>query len=394
MRAVAHLIRRGRLLWVTYLVAAVIVSLQQWWLSQPEDRFTHYNNYQIFIHAFHHLKAQQDLYVLYLDQHWDFYKYSPTFAVLMAPFAALPALPGLIIWNLLNASVLLLGIRSLPLPQARWIFFGWYVLIEAITSMQNTQTNALIAGLLLLAFSTNERAKPWATTLFITLTLYIKLFGAAAYLLVLFSTRRLTFVVAAVCWFAVFFTIPLLIVPFDYLFKQYGSWLQLLQQDYAGSQGISIAGILYRWWGWLPDKIGILLIGTALLSLPLLIRDHYADVAGRAAMFSAWMLWMILFNHKAESATYIIAVSGATLWLLMQPWNFLNRSLAVILFAFTILASTDWIPRIVRQQFFEPYVIKAIPCLIIWLWIVALLYRKLFMNWRRSLRQLQNTPPG
>ncbi len=388
------MIRQGRVLWVTYLIAATIVSLQQWLLTQPEDRFSHYNNYKIFIHSFHHLKAQQDLYVLYLDQHWDFFKYSPTFAALMAPFAALPELPGLILWNLLNACVLLFGIWSLPLPHARWIFFGWYVLIEAITSMQNAQTNALIAGLLLLAFSTNERAKPWATTLFITFTFYIKLFGAAAYLLVLFSKRRMAFVMTSVFWVVILFAIPLTIVPLDYLLKQYGSWWQLLQQDYAGSQGISVAGILYRWWGWLLEKIWILSFGTALLLLPLLIRENYADVTGRAAVFSALMLWMILFNHKAESATYIIAVSGATLWLLMQPWNFLNRSLAVILFVFTILASTDWIPRFIRQQFFEPYVIKAVPCLIIWLWIVALLYWRPCINRRRPLHPLQKTPPG
>jgi hypothetical protein len=45
-----------------------------------------YNNYIIFKQSFTHLYNHQDLYGAYSSEYWDLYKYTPTFAVLMAPF--------------------------------------------------------------------------------------------------------------------------------------------------------------------------------------------------------------------------------------------------------------------------------------------------------------------
>lgn len=43
--------------------------------------YNRYNNYTIFEKSFHHLKNNQDLYVLYPQEHFDLYKYTPTFSV-------------------------------------------------------------------------------------------------------------------------------------------------------------------------------------------------------------------------------------------------------------------------------------------------------------------------
>jgi hypothetical protein len=49
-----------------------------------------YNVYVIFKQAFFHLIAQKNLYILYPHEHWDLYKYSPTFALFIVLLAYLP----------------------------------------------------------------------------------------------------------------------------------------------------------------------------------------------------------------------------------------------------------------------------------------------------------------
>lgn len=41
-----------------------------------------YNNYVIFKMSFPHLVNNEDLYIVQPEEHWDLYKYTPTFAVL------------------------------------------------------------------------------------------------------------------------------------------------------------------------------------------------------------------------------------------------------------------------------------------------------------------------
>src|SRR4051794_1450832 len=48
------------------------------------------NNFLISRAAFEHLRAARDLYAAYPAEHADLFKYTPTFALLFAPFARLP----------------------------------------------------------------------------------------------------------------------------------------------------------------------------------------------------------------------------------------------------------------------------------------------------------------
>src|SRR6478672_13962051 len=68
------------------------------------------NNFLIFRSAFDHLRSGADLYALHPTEHGDLFKYSPTFALFMAPFRALPYTPALLIWNLLNVLLIYLGL--------------------------------------------------------------------------------------------------------------------------------------------------------------------------------------------------------------------------------------------------------------------------------------------
>jgi hypothetical protein len=94
---------------IFYGLLVLVVSLQSW-LLEPKIinglLYYHYNNYVIFKQSFFHLINNQDLYSLYVNEQRDLFKYSPTFSLLFAPLAILPDIIGLILWNALNAFLL------------------------------------------------------------------------------------------------------------------------------------------------------------------------------------------------------------------------------------------------------------------------------------------------
>ena len=82
---------------VVWIVAVVVASLQA--------GARHNNNFEIFRTSWDNLVAGRNLYVASVN-HQDFFKYSPTFALLFAPFAILPFTAGVLLWNAVNAGAL------------------------------------------------------------------------------------------------------------------------------------------------------------------------------------------------------------------------------------------------------------------------------------------------
>ena len=189
------------------MLLALSATLQSYYGSPTifnDLEYTAYNNYLIFKQSFFHLIEGKDLFILYPKEHWDLYKYSPTFSLMMAPLAILPDVVGLFIWNLLNALVLFFGIKKLQLP-ARFkgiefskisMFIILFVGLELMTSLQNEQSNGLLAGLIILAFVFLEKEKIWLGTLCITLTFYIKIFGIVAFALFLVYPQKGKFILS------------------------------------------------------------------------------------------------------------------------------------------------------------------------------------------------------
>ncbi|NJM14947.1 MAG: DUF2029 domain-containing protein [Bacteroidales bacterium] len=183
-------------IFIVYVIFALAASVQSIALGpktyvQGGKEYNHYNNYTIFEKSFHHLKNHQDLYIAYPEEHNDLYKYTPTFSVFFGLFAIFPDWIGLNLWNLANALVLLLAVYSLPrLDNRQKGMVLLIVLIELMTSMQNEQSNALIAGLLVLSFALLENKKYFLATFCTVFTVYIKLFGIVGFALFLFYPKK------------------------------------------------------------------------------------------------------------------------------------------------------------------------------------------------------------
>ncbi|MCY7409525.1 MAG: DUF2029 domain-containing protein [Chitinophagales bacterium] len=356
---------------VVYILLAIIISFQEFLLSKPGDRFTHYNNFIIFRQSFLHLIQNKDLYIAHPDVQYDLFKYSPAFAVFMGAFAYLPMLAGLILWNALNAAVLWFAIKSLPVKnKIVTVSIAWFVVIELITSMQNSQSNVLMAGLLILAFCFLERRNIALATLMICLTVFIKIFGLVAFSLFLLYPEKKKFILWSALWIVLLILLPLMVVSPAQLIFLYKSWYAMLSMDYSGSWGISVMGWLHTWFHFDPPKNVITLLGIAIFCLPLLFYKRFGEEIFRNLFLSSILIWVIIFNHKAESATFIIAVCGIAIWYFMQQRTTLNFILLLLAFIFTMLSPTDLFPPVVRNSFMVPYTMKVFPCILIWLKII------------------------
>jgi hypothetical protein len=81
-------------------------------------------------------------------------------------------------------------------------------------------------------------------------------------------------------------------------------------------------------------------------------------------------VWMVIFNHKAESPTFIIAMAGVAMGYISLAEK--SRSviwLTWIAVIFTSLSTTDIFPQIIQREISIPYAIKVLPCLIFYFFV-------------------------
>ena len=365
-------LRNPQFVFTLYVGVAIIGTLSKYLLEVNVINgieYPRYNNFLIFKHSFNNLIAGKDLYIHHPELFRDLFKYSPTFALLMAPFAILPDLIGLLCWNLLNSLTLYFAISRLPLEgQNSRVYFHWFILIELTTSIQNFQSNALIAGLLIFAFCYLERRNVLLGSLCIILTVYIKLFGAVALILWLFYPEKGKFAAYSILWTMVLFLLPLIVVTPEQFMYLYQSWMNLLVNDYSSFFSLSIMGWLESWFQIKWPRIAVIATGGIVLVMPLIRRGAYGDRQFRLLFLASLMLWMIVFNHKAESPTFIIAMCGIGVWYFAQENRPVHLILLLLAFFFTSLSVTDIVPKYIQDNFFDPYRIKGVPSIVIWFW--------------------------
>lgn len=354
-----------------YLLLAVAVAIQSYHQGITDFGATHYNNYVIFKHSFAHLINGQDLFIHYEKEYFDLYKYSPTFALFMGLFWYLPDLLGLALWNVLNVVLLYWGLKKLPFIKYHHAAIAmWIVLLEMVTSIQNEQSNAMIAGLIIWSFTLLEDKKNIWAALCIVITVYIKLFGIVAFALYLLYPQRWKLVGYTIFWTIFLAVIPLLVCSWDELLMQYQSWGNMLGNDHSASLGYSVMGWFESWFGWLPNKASVVLIGAGIFCLPYLRFSKYNDLRFRLLFLASVLLWIVIFNHKAESPTFVIALSGVAIWFFAGERNILDKVLLFLVLLFTSLASTDLFPKPVRLTYIVPYTLKAVPCILVWVKIM------------------------
>jgi len=346
----------------------VIISTQ---ISPKIGWPTHYNNYLIFKTSFRHLVENKDLYIEHLGDHIDYFKYSPSFAALMLPFAYVPDWIGLPCWNILNALVLASALIHLPFTENRVKApMLALAIIETLTSLQNAQSNALIAGLIIWTFICLERKQIVWAALLVALSIYIKIFGVLGFILFLFYPNKWKAAAWSILWMILIGILPLAFVSVQQLVYLYQSWWNLLSWDVNASVGLSVQGWLTSWFGLDVPKNLLLGIGALVLLLPLLNFKQWETPLFRILYLSAVLIWMVIFNHKAESPTFVIAFSGVLIWAFSQKLNLFQKALFIVCFVLCSLSPTDIFPLYLKQHFVIPLVLKAVPVIAIFVLII------------------------
>src|SRR5215207_7780629 len=193
-------------------------------------------NFEIFRAASRHLVAGQDLYAEYPAEHTDRFKYSPTFALLFVPLAWIPWPIALFLWSALNALLLFVAVEKV-LPHRRALLAMGLLLLEVLRGMQNAQSNALVAALIVLAFAWTERRRQWSTAFAVGLGACVKIFPLAALTFAVPRRRALSTGLAAGAIGVVLLMLPLALLSPAALAAQYASWTVVEAGDAARAVG-------------------------------------------------------------------------------------------------------------------------------------------------------------
>ncbi|MHB1861969.1 MAG: glycosyltransferase family 87 protein [Gemmatimonadaceae bacterium] len=348
-----------------WIVAVAVVTVQG--IVRPR------NNFLIFRGAWDHLVHRQNLYAPG-PGYQDLFKYSPSFAFLFAPFAVVPLGLGYLLWTALNAGLLYVAIGRL-LPPRQALVVRAVVFFDMLGSLQNAQSNALVTALIVLAFTELARRRQFAAAVSVAVGTAVKIFPIAAGVFLVFHPRRARFVGLCVLAGAAVALAPLLVVPARTLAAQYQGWRAVESHD-APDRMFSIMQQLHLWlhvdWPNWPQQLA----GVAILMLPLAARrDRLVDPTFQRLFLASLLIFCVLFNHQAESPTFVVALCGVGIWFASTPATTWNRALLAFVLLGTTAVNSSLMPATLRREFFAPYYFKTIPIFVVWIALQVLLLR-------------------
>jgi len=352
-----------------WICLALIATLKQFSTNS-------FNNYLIFKYAYYHALDQVNLYLEYPAEYSDANHYGPFFSLFIAPFALLPNIAGMLLWQLSNTLLFFWSVNKLPITENQKVSMMWICSHELLTSLFSFQINPGIASIIILAFVLIENKKDFWAAFFIILGTFIKLYGIVGLAFFFFSKQKLKFTLSFAFWALAFFGLPMIFFGHEFILQSYVDWYQSLAHKNIqnGSldsyQDISVMGMVRRF---LQDStipnLPFLLGGLFLYGLPYIRIKQYKNLDFRLMTVVSTLLFTVLFSSGSESPTYIIAFAGVALWFVIQekPLNKWHIFLLIFALILTSFSPSDLFPKYVRDHYVKHYALKALPCLLIWL---------------------------
>jgi uncharacterized membrane protein YeiB len=231
----------------------------------------------------------------------------------------------------------------------------------------------------------NEEKDLWAAFC-IALGTFIKLYGVVGLAFFFFSKNKPKFILSLLLWSLVFLGLPMLISSPEFILNSYKEWFfRLVEKNNENAglnsmQDISLMGMFRRILN-APELSNLLFLipGLALFGLPYLRLKLYSNQKFRLLLLASVLIFTVIFSSGSESPTYIIAFVGVAIWFVLQEKPITKTAWFLFLFAMilTSFSPSDIMPRFLRETYIQPYALKALPCVVIWLRIV---YEMLFLN--------------
>lgn len=332
------------------------------------------NNFIIFRQSFWHAWDQLPLYAAYPSEYHDFFFYGPVFTVLVMPFAVTPLPVGLLMWTIALTLFLYLAVRRSQFTHRQQLFILWFCAHELLTALFMQQFNIAIAAIILFTYYCIEKEKDFWAAFFIVLGTLVKLYGIVGLAFFFFSKHKTHFVGSLVVWAIALFALPMLLTSTDYVVGQYGEWMASLTEKNSENldsiaQNISLLGMTHRISGLAFSDLWLIVPGLLLFAAPYLRRSQYQHVAFRQTLLASVLMFVVLFSTGSESSGYIIALTGVVVWYTAAPWQRNRWDVALMVFAFvlTSLSPSDLFPAYLRREWVQPYALKALPVVLVWL---------------------------
>ena len=223
----------------------------------------------------------------------------------------------MLLWNSLNAFALVVALQCV-VGRRHVALALLLVLPELYNATQASQSNALVAALIVLAFVALEGSRQTVGYGAIALGVAIKIFPVAALSFAIFHRRRLraalTFTICAVILAA----LPLVVTSPAMLVSQYRWWDGIESTD-TRALGDSVMLVLHdifriSWPNW-----PVQLVGVVVLLTPLLHRNRWNDAIFRRTFLASLLIFVVIFNHQAERQSFVIAAVGVAVWFVDSP---------------------------------------------------------------------------
>ena len=346
-----------RLLLGAYLACGAAAGAISFGLGQSK-------NLEVFRHASAMLLAGRDLYD---GSSLDWFKYSPTFALLFLPLAVLPASIAAVLWGALNFGAAFAGIEAVAGARARAALLA--ALPGILLATDGDQANLLVVGAMLYAFASFERGRSIAGAVAVALATLVKIFPLAAALFALPHRQREQSLFRVIVALAIGVALPLVVVSPATLEREYASWLALLRADHA-NLGWSIVTIVREHGG----SANAVQLGTgALMVLPFAVAALVpVDPRFHRLAVAATVILIVLGNHRSEYASFVISAIGVGLWFAegrATPWRIALLVLASVahgpVFVRDDPALTGAFSFLAAHRMFHP--LRLVPLALIWL---------------------------
>jgi len=367
-----RLFKDFRFIFILYILLGITVGIQQYLLGS-------YNNFTIFRHSVFHFFDHLNPYLEYPREYDDLFLYNPSFIIFFIPIAFLPISIGIPVWAVLNVVVFYVAIKSLPVNDSSKFLIYYLIIPELIASIGNLQTNTLIAAFIILSMTLLEKNNTGKASIFPALNFFIKGYGGiAAVFFLLKKPRNKSFVYLFLAFLATGI-LPLLFYSFEEFKTLYQQWFSSLSNDYTVNVGVSVMALVKTTLFENASVSVIQLIGVALFLVTLaaiVIKGGYEIIKYNFLPYV--LIWVIIFNHAAEPSTYVIASTGALFWYVTSPKKLFDKLLIFLFFIITEMSFSDLFPRYIREHIIQPYALKSLPCLLIWLRIQISILKTIF----------------
>jgi hypothetical protein len=337
-----------------------------------------FNNYFIYENTFRNLINQSSFYASYPTHHFDVNHYGPIFGVFFMPFALLPNVIGLFLWDLFNIIILFKAIERIPIKNKNLIYL---ISIPCLVSSSlSEQLNPTVGAFIILSYTLLNKDKGIWATLLIVLGTFIKLYGIVGLAFFFFVKDKKRFIVYLFMWAVVLFILPMLFSSPSFIINSYKEWAISLIEKNEGNMlsptiDISIMGFVRAIFvGKEIPNIIFLIIGVVIFAIPYLNFKAFANQKFQIHILASALMFPVLFSSSSEDCTYIIAITGVGLWYLFTE----KRIWKTCLLGLTIIFSFNF-PLLLFSGIANenPILlsIMSLPFFIVWLFIIIDAYQ-------------------